>query len=519
MLSAEQNQNQRALFDPALASPQNTECDLPMIEVPALGQSLFSGTMWMFTMRWVVRLLSVISIATLARLLEKEEFGLVALASAVVALPTVLTDLGVEQALIAERDAEPGVYNTAWTIRAIQMAIAAAVVFAGAPLIAGFYGDPRIAPMTQVLSLVLLLKGFENIWTVSFRKELKFSRDFSYDVSCKVLAVAITIGLAFYYRSYWALVYGQVAAAALRVVISLFMAPEWPRATLSHWGRIWSYSQWSLAKGIASYAVQNGDRIILGRLAGAGAVGAYSIGREIAEMPLTEISMPVNRALGPAFSALQNDRYRLVQALTKSLAAVATIALPVGVGLALTAGQLIPVFLGNGWEEAVPVLQLLSLASIITAVRGVMGNTLAVIGYIRSSAIVMWVRGILLIATGIPAAIVGGATGMGVAFLVSEALTTCATLIFYRQHLPEFSMANLGQALFRPALSALAMSALVLMVDQIPSYSPFVLLISKLVVGVTSYGIIVYLLWHRSGYPEGLEGMIFERLRLMRRPG
>jgi lipopolysaccharide exporter len=486
---------------------------------PSLGQDLFSGTLWMFAMRWVTRLLSVISIATLARLLEKDDFGLVALASAFVALPAILTDLGVEQAIISERAPERGVYNTAWTIRAVQLAVAAGLIYLSAPWVAAFYGDPRIASMVQVLSVMVLLKGLENMWTVSFRKELNFKRDFMYDTLSKLAAVIVTISLAVVLRSYWALVYGQVVGGALRVVISFCIAPEWPRPTFSHWHRIWSYSQWSLTKGAATYLVQNGDRIILGRLAGAASVGAYSIGREIADTPLTEISMPVNRALGPGFSALQHDPDRLVLALMKSLAAVVMVSLPIGVGLALTAEQLIPLFLGPGWQEAVPVLQLLSIASTITAVRGVMGNTLAVTGHIRSSAIVMWIRCLLLVATGVPAAIVAGANGMAGAFLVSETLTTGATLSFYRRHLPHFSLASLWRTLFRPASSTFVMMVLVLAADQIPTPSTFLLLVTKVAVGAVTYGLVAYLLWHRSGHPEGLERLVVECIRLMRRVG
>jgi lipopolysaccharide exporter len=490
-----------------------------MTDSPSLGQHLFSGTVWMFGMRWATRLLGLISVATLARLLEKHDFGLVTLASAFVALPTILTDLGVEQAILAERAPARGFYNTAWTLRAVQLTSAAGLIYLSAPWVAAFYGDPRISSMVQVLSLMVLLKGLENMWTVSFRKELNFKQDFVYDTVSKLVAVTMTISLAFVLRSYWALVYGQVAGAALRVLISFYIAPEWPRPTFSHWRRLWSFSQWSLAKGAASWFVANGDRIILGRLAGAASVGAYSIGREIADMPLTEISMPVNRALGPGFSAIQHDPDRLVLALMKSVSAVVMVAFPIGVGLALTAEQLVPVFLGPGWEETVPVLQLLSIASTITAVRGVMGNTLAVIGHIRSSAIVMWIRGLLLVATGVPAAMVAGANGMAGAFLVSETLTTCATLHFYRRHLPQFSLAGLWRALLRPAASALVMTVLVLAVDRIPIPSPFLLLVTKVAIGAVSYGLVVYLLWHRSGHPAGLESLVVDRVRLMRKVG
>ena len=470
-------------------------------------------------MRWVTRLLSVISIATLARLLEKDDFGLVALASAFVALPAILTDLGVEQAVISERAPDRGLYNTAWTIRAAQLATAALLIYLSAPWVAAFYGDTRIVAIVQSLSVMVLLKGLENMWTVSFRKEFNFKRDFVYDTLSKLLTVVATISLAVTLRSYWALIYGQIVGGAVRVVISFCIAPEWPRPTLSHWRRIWSFSQWSLAKGAATYLVQNGDRVVLGRLTAAGSVGAYSIGREIAEMPLTEIAMPVNRALGPGFSALQHDPNRLVVALTKSLAAVVMVALPIGIGLALTAEQLIPVFLGPRWQEAVPVLQLLSIASTITAVRGVMGNTLAVIGHIRSSAIVMWIRCLLLVVIGVPAAVVAGANGMAVAFLVAEILTTGATLYFYRRHLPQFSLTSLWRTLLRPVSGTLVMTGLVLAADQMWTSSNVLLLVTKVAIGALSYGLVIYLLWHRSGHPEGVEQLVAQRIRLMRKAG
>ena len=167
-----------------------------MIDAPSLGQPLFSGAIWMFAVRWVMRLLSVISIAVLARLLEKDDFGLVALASAVIALPAVLTDLGVEQAIIAER---------APARRCLQYGLDDSSDSAGdrrgrtlprRSVDRQLLRRPAHPPMIQVLSTMVLLKGMENIWTVSFRKELNFRRDFIYEAICKVLAVTLTIALA-----------------------------------------------------------------------------------------------------------------------------------------------------------------------------------------------------------------------------------------------------------------------------------------------------------------------------------
>lgn len=146
---------------------------------------------------------------------------------------------------------------------------------------------------------MVFLQGLENIWVVSFVKEYQFQRDFYYNVACKVMGVAVTIGLAAWLRSYWALVYGQATTAILRVALSYAVVPAASRFDLSRWREIWSFSQWSLVKGVALYAVNQADRLILGRLLGAEMVGAYAVAKQIAQIPMQEISMPVNRTLSP----------------------------------------------------------------------------------------------------------------------------------------------------------------------------------------------------------------------------
>src|SRR5206468_9209105 len=95
-------------------------------------------------MRWAIRAIGFVSLLVLARLLTPKDFGLVALANSLAALPTVILEFGLELAIIRERSASRDIYNTAWTIRILQMSIAALCVLAAGPLVARAYGDARL---------------------------------------------------------------------------------------------------------------------------------------------------------------------------------------------------------------------------------------------------------------------------------------------------------------------------------------------------------------------------------------
>jgi len=479
-----------------------------------LADRMLNGTMWMFGMSWLIRLLSIFSISILARLLDTEDFGLIAITSAIVALPIVLLDLGLEAAIIKDKNPSRGLYNTAWTIKIIQMSCVAVCLAASAPWIAGFYDDPRITHILYALCIMIALRGFENLWVVSFRKTLNFRRDFAYETACKLLAVFITIGLAWHYRSYWALVYGQIAVALVRLSLSMLIAPERPRFSLSHTKELWSFSQWSMVKGLAFYVLLQSDKLILGRLSSVENVGAYSLGREIAELPMRDISGPANRALGSGFSELQDHIVRLVNALVKSVNAISSITFPIAIGLTCTAAQTVPIMLGEGWSATVPILQILAFSSIFTASTGILSNALPMIGYIRDVAILTWVRALCLLVFAIPATMAEGPIGTAFAVLASEILNTVFTLICYRYRIPALKKRKLLAAIMRPAVSAGIMAFSLFLMDQSDfTQNIYILLGAKISVGVVIYLGSLYSLWWLSGCPDSIETIVINKIR------
>lgn len=470
-------------------------------------------------MRWGVRLLGILSMVVLVRLLESKDFGLIAMVMAIVALIDQLTDFGITWALVRDKRAGRVQFDTAWTIRQGQMFLVAAIAIAAAPATATFYDDPRVTPLLQVIALSFLIRGFENIGIVEFQRQLQFHRDFTFRVLLKVLGVTGTICLAFWLKSYWALALGMLLNAIIGVILSYWLSPYRPRWTLAAWREIWGFSQWILSQGVAKYIYENGPILFLGRATSAEFVGYYSVSNEIAALPATEISQPVSRAVLPGFAKLVDEKDRLKAGYLKALAAVAAVTLPLGLGMACVAPELVKLVLGDKWLPAISLIQILAIFASMRALDSLAGNLLMVLDKPKSFAAITWAQALLLALTIYPAFMIASLDG--VAFL--RAALSFVGLGLFIEAISRYGVArkrDVVRVLLRPLLAALLMAAVLVTVDPLvaapetgTAIQLAIALFGKTVIGAAAYSVFLLTAWTIAGKPDGLEAMVIAKLR------
>ncbi len=474
-------------------------------------------------MRWLVRVLGLASVVILARLLGPEDFGLVAMAMVIVQLMESLSDFGVETALIRDKNAGDDHFHTAWTIRQAQFVVIAAVVFAISPAVAGFYDEEAVELILPVLGLAIALRGFENIGIVNFQKSLNFSKDFKFNVLTKLLTIGTTITLAVHLRSYWALVLGSLSGSIYRVIASYIMSEFRPRWCLRTWRELWAFSQWVLARGVAQFVNQRADVVLLGRMTSAGSLGLYTVAKEIAELPATEISMPISRAVLPGLAKLVDDPSRMGRAFLKVIAAVATVVVPVSLGILVVADDAIRLLLGSQWIPMVPVLQIFCIFAIFMTLRGIAGNMLVVAGYIRYSTYIVWFQAIMFLAFAVPAFRLAELSGMA----ALHAALTAIGFVLYVLFVARNSTVTIKETLVsivRPTIAGGVMVAVVICVEQLlaqPGESSAGILALNLTIeimaGVVAYSSTLYLAWRCAGRPDGLESSLVDHLSFSRK--
>lgn len=501
-------------------SPAGAEAARP------LAGSVLRGTLWSVGMRWGVRLLGLVNIAVIARILTPADFGLVAMAMAVVGLTSVLLDFGVEWALLRRKHAEREDYDTCWTIRLLQGTVIAAIVAACGPLVADYYNDPRVGTLVYFTAAAVFVQGFENIGTLDFRRKLQFDKDFRYNLTTQVAAVAVSITLAFVFRNYYSLVLAQLFRAAFTVGLSYVVSPYRPRLSLAKARSIWGFSQWNLINGIAHFLQNRSGTFILGRFVAPTQIGFYAQASEIADLATTDLIMPLNRVLVPSFAQLADDAERAASAFLKALAGTLLVATPVSVGLALVAPEVVRLWLGAQWGGVVPLMQILAIFATTRAISAVSGSMLTVLGFYRFNAITGWMQAVLFVGGAIWA--VQRAGTAGVAWVqAGVGVVAALTCMFWLVRLSAVRLVPLIGAIWRPLAASGAMIAAVTAVAGAAAGSgisalsgPAGLLVVKVATGAAAYALATLLFWWLAGRPDGLERLILDqagrRLRRVR---
>lgn len=486
-------------------------------------RSMAKGAGWMMGWRAAEQLISVASVLILARLLVPADFGLVAMAMVLYGLLEMLGELGAETVLIQKQDADRGLYDCAWTLNAgVHVLEAGLLVLLAAPA-AIFYEEPRLEAVIQVLALALLASGFKNVGVVAFRKELEFHKEFVFLIARKLAGFAVTVPLAFAWRSYWALVAGIVTAKVVELGLSYWMHPYRPRPTFAGWREIYAFSKWLYLTNFLQFAGRRLPELLLGKLAGAGAAGVYSLSFQIGMLASTSLAAPLNRAVFPGYARLQTDALALKRTYLDVSAALALVALPAGFGLAALADRAVPVLLGEKWMAAVPVVQLLSVVGALVALRTNAGVGFLALGrpdYVtKIAALRILVLAPLVMWLGAR----HGAVGAAAAILVT---TLSVGWVSYRLVFRALGIrvAEYWSRTGRPAAAVVVMWGVIDLLERhamLLRAMPDALALAILAVaGAVTYVVTVAGLWALTGRPQGLESFALRQvLARLRRTG
>jgi lipopolysaccharide exporter len=152
---------------------------------------------------------------------------------------------------------------------------------------------------------------------------------------------------------------GILVNRSTRLLLSYVMAPYRPRFTLSAFSELFGFSKWVVVNSILNFANSRLDTFVIGRVSGVSSLGIYSMAYEVSNMATTELVAPISRALFPGFSKLQDNPQALVKAYNMSLATIVMFALPVTVGIGLTAEYFVPLLLGDKWLLVIPIMEVL----------------------------------------------------------------------------------------------------------------------------------------------------------------
>lgn len=493
---------------------------LKMTKNNATGRQIAKGAVWLMSFKLLDKSIGLISTLILVRILTPSDFGLVAMAMAVVSLLELMGAFGFDTALIQRRDTERSHFDTAWTFNVIFGASIAVILLLAAVPASEFYREPRLVTMLPALAIGSLATGFENIGTVAFRKELDFALEFRYLLSKRIASFAVSVTLALTLRSFWSLIFGIVISKILSVIISYRIHPYRPKFSLSAKDDLFNFSKWLFISNLIQFLHSRSTDFILGRTVGSYALGVYNLAAEVAAMPSTELIAPLNRAVYPAYAQLANNQEKLMERFLEVFGLINLIAFPVALGLFSLSDLLVNILLGTQWKDAIPIMRILGLSGLVGALQGNMYSLMSAMGKPKANTLLSSALLILSLPLVIYASVNYGALGAAYAHLLSSFIAFIG-IIFVFKNVTDIKYYKLWAAMWRPLFSSSLMSASIIPLRSFfengYSSTPKVLeLILAILFGAFAYCAFIVSFWLLSNKPQGTEKnlllLIFNKL-------
>lgn len=473
-----------------------------------------TGIVWMITARLTDRAIGMVSTLLLARLLAPDDFGLVAMATAIGGMLDLLGSFSFDLALIQKQNATRRHYDTVWTLNVIFGLVCCVAMLVLAEPAAHFYREPRLSTVMCVLSLMYAVNAFSNVGVVNFRKELNFRQEFIFIFARRVVTFTITVGAAWMLHSYWALLLGMCIGRCVTVAMSYIMNDYRPWFSLAAVRELLHFSKWMLLNNALGFLRHDGCTFIIGRQFGAAGLGVYSVSYEISNLPSTELVAPINRVTFPGFAKMAEPQ--LIRAsYFRLLGMIALLILPVGIGIACVAEPLVQAMLGNKWQQAAPLIAILAVSGAITATQTNNSSVWLALGRPHEVAIVQACYLLILF----PALYFflrrHGIVGAGYAYLTAQ-LVDVALEMSASKRLLHFRWSDVAQAVWRPVAGVCVMGVAVAQLDALlADINPWWRLLADAVGGAAVYAATVVTLWWLSARPRGAEHFCLARLKMV----
>lgn len=323
-------------------------------------KSFFFNFVWRFAERCSAQLVTFIVSVVLARILDPDVYGTIALVTVFTTLMQVFVDSGLGTSLIQKKDADDLDFSSVFYFNFIVCLVLYAFMFVTAPVIAAFYNDSSLTSIIRVLSLSIIISGVKGIQQSYVSRNMLFKRFFYSTMGGTIISAFLGIGLAYAGFGVWAIVCQQLSNAAIGTLV-LWITVKWRPKKMFSWSRLkilLSFGWKMLASSLIDTVYNDLRTLIIGKLYTESDLAFYNQGRQFPNVIVNNINASIDSVLLPTLSNEQDNKER-VKAMTRRSIKISTyIMAPLMMGLAFCATPIIKIVLTDKWLPCIPYLQI-----------------------------------------------------------------------------------------------------------------------------------------------------------------
>ena len=405
---------------------------VPLVSMrPAFGSS---AATWVLMQQVVVRGLVAVKFLAIGRMLGPAAIGSVSVALLAVAIAESLSDTGLAQAVVQAKStptrAELGAVWTTLTARGTMIAL---LLIALAPLMNSQFHLGGSLVLLQLAAALPLIRGLASPAYFMLQRERRFQQLAGVETSAAFTDCALGLACAWAGTGAYAMLIGMIAGETLKTVVTwTSMSPRPPVRLAWHGiGHYVNFSRWIWAGSIVNLLLNQFDKVLVGKLLGPVALGAYQMSSKFAQMLLADAAFALGQYLFPTFAAHHRREDGSAAKLFVRYLAIGTVGLVLLVLVfRAVAAPLFMFVLGPAWMSAVPLFRIFVINMAIGSVIAMLVAYVRATGVPKVATQAAALQVVALVITVPPATHLWGVTG--VEWSMTVGLAASAGWMLYR---------------------------------------------------------------------------------------
>lgn len=355
-----------------------------------LKQKAAAGMVWTSIQKFATIGISFISGIVLARLLTPYDYGCIGMLSIFMVLAETFIDGGFGSALIQKKQPTQEDYSTIFWWNVAMAGVMYAVLFLCAPTISRFYNIPLLSNVLRVQALVLFIYALNIIQRNQLKKKLNFKLLSIVSVTTSIVALCVTITMAYKGFGVWALVTKELIVAAIPSLVFWFYVKWRPKLVFS-WQSFKELFSFGFYMFMGHFLNQFGQRIqglLIGKVYTPATMGYYSKADSTEKLASHSISGIMTQITYPLFAEVQDNKVALGNIIKRITVTLAYITFPLMFILLLCAKPIFVLLYSDRWVQSVPYFQVLCIAGLAGCLQSVNLQSIAAIG--KSKLLFWW---------------------------------------------------------------------------------------------------------------------------------
>lgn len=339
-----------------------------------LNSKILNATKWSTITEVAAKIVTPISSMVLARLLTPEAFGIVATLTMIISFAEIFTDAGFQKYLIQhefkdDNDRTQSTNVAFWSNLVMSLFLWGVIAVFCEP-IARLVGNPGLGYVIAIACVSIPLAAFSSIQMALYKRDFDFKTLFKVRIVGVLIPLVITIPLALYLRSFWALLLGTIAKDLVNAVLLTYFS-KWKPSLYYGWNKfkeMFSFSFWSMIEQVSIWLTNYIDIFIVGIVLSSYYLGIYRTSITTVGQIISLITAATTPVLFSSLSRVQRDDHEFINIFLKFQKWVGMFVLPIGVGIFCYRDLVVSVMLGDQWYEANDFVGWWGVTSAITIV-------------------------------------------------------------------------------------------------------------------------------------------------------